>query len=198
MGKSKEVSLVVGLEESEKQAASLLYWQAFSDKLDVLLGPKKKAESYISRVLNKQNVFVAKDENNDVVGLSGFRNEYGGVIGGKFSDLIYVYGVFGAIWRTPFLSILARKNNPEILHLDAVCVEQQSRGKGVGRKMMVFAGRYAKSRSIVTIELDVVSNNESAIKFYQTLGFYIVSKEKIGFMGLMLGFKSIYRMRFDL
>ena len=198
MDKSKQVSLFIGLEETDRKTASFLYWQAFSGKLQILLGPKKKAEKYISKVINKKNVFVARDCNNHIIGLSGFRDKNGGVIGGTFYDLICVYGLLGAIWRNPILSLLARKDNFDTLHLDAVCVEPQSRGKGTGRKLIDFAGRFAKSKSIYAIELDVVNNNDSAIKFYKSLDFYIVSKDKIGWLGFILGFKSIYRMRLDL
>ena len=198
MSEVNEISLFVGLRETERDVAASLYWQAFSEKLSFLLGPRKKAEVYISKVLNKDNVFVVRDPKNNIIGLSGFRDINGGVIGGTFGDLVDVYGIVGAIWRAAFLSLLERKDNSEILHLDAVCVEQKSRGKGIGRKIIDFSGRFAKSRSIVAIELDVVSNNETAIKFYKNLDFYIVSKEKIGLMGLILGFKSIYRMRLDL
>jgi len=198
MPESNEISLVIGLRETERDLAASLYWQAFSKKLSFLLGPRKKAEAYISKVLNKDNVFAVRDTKNNIIGLAGFRDINGGVIGGTFGDLVEVYGFPGAIWRVTFLSFLERKDNSEILHLDAVCVEQKSRGKGIGRKIIDFSGRFAKSRSIVAIELDVVSNNEPAIKFYKNLDFYIVSKEKIGLMGLILGFKSIYRMRLDL
>ena len=198
MSEVNEISLVIGLREAERDVAASLYWQAFSKKLSFLLGPRKKAEAYISKVLNKDNVFAVRDTKNNIIGLSGFRDINGGVIGGTFGDLVDVYGFLGAIWRATFLSFLERKDNSEILHLDAVCVEQKSRGKGIGRKIIDFSGRFAKSRSIVAIELDVVSNNQHAIRFYKNLDFYIVSKEKIGFMGLILGFKSIYRMRLDL
>ncbi len=198
MPESNEISLVIGLRETERDEAASLYWQAFSKKLSFLLGPRKKAEAYISKVLNKDNVFAVRDTKNNIIGLAGFRDINGGVIGGTFGDLVDVYGFLGAIWRATFLSFLERKDNSEILHLDAVCVEQKSRGKGIGRKIIDFSGRFAKSRSIVAIELDVVSNNEPAIEFYKNLDFYIVSKEKMGLMGLILGFKSIYRMRLDL
>ena len=198
MPESNEISLVIGLREMERDLAASLYWQAFSKKLSFLLGPRKKAEAYISKVLNKDNVFAVRDAKNNIIGLSGFRDINGGVIGGTFGDLVDVYGFLGAIWRATFLSFLERKDNSEILHLDAVCVEQKSRGKGIGRKIIDFSGRFAKSKSIVAIELDVVSSNDSAIKFYKNLDFYIVSREKIGLMGLILGFKSIYRMRLDL
>ena len=198
MSEVNEISLVIGLREAERDVAASLYWQAFSKKLSFLLGPRKKAEAYISKVLNKDNVFAVRDTKNNIIGLSGFRDINGGVIGGTFGDLVDVYGFLGAIWRATFLSFLERKDNSEILHLDAVCVEQKSRGKGIGRKIIDFSGRFAKSRSIVAIELDVVSNNQHAIRFYKNLDFYIVSKEKIGIIGLILGFKSIYRMRLDL
>ena len=194
------ISVSIGLKGSELNKAAKLYWQAFSGKLN-FLGPKKKGEMYISKIINNKNVFVARDKDNHIVGLSGFRDINGGVIGGSHDDLVAIYGYFGALWRSQFMKLLAREDSFNFLHLDAVCVEENSRCKGVGKKLISFAKELAKAKSLKGIDLDVVSSNGSAIKFYRKLNFYKISEAKIGRIGLLgsfLGYKSIIRMRLDL
>ena len=197
----KYISVSIGLNRSEFNKAAKLYWQAFSGKLNFFLGPKKKGEMYISKIINNKNVFVARDKDNHIVGLSGFRDKNGGVIGGSHDDLVAVYGYFGALWRFQFMKLLAREDSFNFLHLDAVCVEENSRCKGVGKKLISFAKELAKAKSLKGIDLDVISSNGSAITFYRKLNFYKISEAKIGRIGLMgyfLGYKSIIRMRLDL
>lgn len=193
-----KVSLSIGLKKEERKWAAMLFWESFSEKLNFFLGPRRRAEKYIEIVLNEKNVFVARDDRGNLVALSGFRSEHMGVIGGNFSDLINIYGLFGALWRIPFLNALGRTHNIKTLHLDAVCVQENCRGKGVGGEMIKYAKKFAKAKSFYAIELDVVSNNARAIRFYNSLNFYLVSNDRTGFLGSLLGFKSINRMRLDL
>ena len=46
-----EVVLFIGIEKSEVPQASKLFWQAFSQKIESFLGPQKKGEAYIAKVL---------------------------------------------------------------------------------------------------------------------------------------------------
>ena len=91
------ISVSIGLNGSELDKAAKLYWQAFSGKLNFFLGPKKKGQMYISKIINNKNVFVARNKDNHIVGLSGFRDKNGGVIRGSHDDIIAVYGYFGGL-----------------------------------------------------------------------------------------------------
>ena len=193
-----DISITIGLKCHETNDAAKLYWQAFSKKLNYFLGPKQKGEIYISKILNKKNMFVARNKENHIVGLSGFRSKNGGAIEGSYDDLVVVYGYFGAFWRFQFLKLLVREDSFESLHLDAVCVEEQNRGKGVGSQLIFFAKKFAKAKSLKGIELDVTGSNDNAIKFYKKLNFYKTSEEQMGFLGCFVCYKSIIRMRLDL
>ena len=45
---------------------------------------------------------------------------------------------------------------------------------GIGGKMMEECLKWCKERNVEQVELDVVANNERAIKMYQGFGFTIV------------------------
>lgn len=59
----------------------------------------------------------------------------------------------------------------------AFVVLQESAGIGIGGKLMEEAIKWAKAKGITQLELDVVENNERAIKMYKGFGF-----ETIGIM----------------
>ena len=56
------------------------------------------------------------------------------------------------------------------LYLDDLCVDQTTRGKGVGKALYAAIRDYAKQRGCHSVSLNVWSCNESAYKFYVNLG----------------------------
>jgi len=56
------------------------------------------------------------------------------------------------------------------LYIDDLCVDENRRGQHIGKALYETACRYAKQRSCHSITLNVWSCNESAEKFYRSLG----------------------------
>lgn len=63
----------------------------------------------------------------------------------------------------------------DICNLDIVVLMPEERGKGYGTE--IFADLLAQNPKLKAIKLDVQQRNTSAIKFYQKLGFKVVSEE---------------------
>lgn len=59
--------------------------------------------------------------------------------------------------------------------LDIIVLMPEERGKGYGKE--VVTDLFAQNPKLKVIKLDVQQRNSSAIKFYQNLGFKIVSEE---------------------
>ncbi|MEH7454026.1 GNAT family N-acetyltransferase [Gottfriedia acidiceleris] len=68
------------------------------------------------------------------------------------------------IYETSFVN--ARK----ILLVDSLCVDDASRKKGIGRKLMQFVFDFAKELNVDSIELGVSESNQNAIQFYESIG----------------------------
>lgn len=68
------------------------------------------------------------------------------------------------------------------LYIDDICVDEGSRGKGVGRELFDFLRTYAGSNGYYNITLNVWTCNPGAVKFYESLG---MTPQKIG-MELLL------------
>lgn len=63
------------------------------------------------------------------------------------------------------------------LYIDDLCVDESTRGTGVGKAIYNEICRYAKMRGCSAITLNVWCCNESAMKFYEKLG---LRPQKIG------------------
>lgn len=56
------------------------------------------------------------------------------------------------------------------LYIDDLCVDENTRGKGVGRSLYEFVVDYAKREGFYNLTLNVWSCNESALRFYEKMG----------------------------
>ncbi|MBQ8796281.1 MAG: GNAT family N-acetyltransferase [Clostridia bacterium] len=67
------------------------------------------------------------------------------------------------------------------LYIDDICVDENSRGRGVGRALYDYAEAFASSEKCYNITLNVWNGNDSAIKFYESLGLGVqkITMEKI-------------------
>ena len=81
-----------------------------------------------------------------------------------------------------FCQMKIYENDPVIadhteLYIDDLCVDENCRGKGIGKAIYREICRYAKMRRCHSVTLNVWCCNESAMKFYESLG---LKPQKIG------------------
>ncbi len=57
--------------------------------------------------------------------------------------------------------------------IDMLVVHNEYQRRGIGRKLMAEVEQWAQDHDIVNVELGVWMFNESAIKFYESLGYHI-------------------------
>ncbi len=81
-----------------------------------------------------------------------------------------------------FCQVKKYENDPVMtnrteIYIDDLCVEETCRGQGIGRTIYQEILRYAGMRKADSVTLNVWCCNESAIKFYESLG---LKPQKIG------------------
>ena len=74
-----------------------------------------------------------------------------------------------------FCQIITHAKDPVMtdrteLYLDDLCVDESTRGKGVGKALYQAIRKYAKGRNCHSVSLNVWSCNENAYQFYVNLG----------------------------
>ena len=56
------------------------------------------------------------------------------------------------------------------LYIDDLCVDEETRGTGVGKSLYEYVLNYAREKSCYNVTLNVWSCNEGAMKFYEKMG----------------------------
>lgn len=84
------------------------------------------------------------------------------------------------------LCIVAIRNksgmvDKKIAYMDDLCVDENVRGKGIGKKLFDYVSKKANEKGAKRLDLMVWEFNQNAIKFYEELGMkpqrYIFEKE---------------------
>ena len=75
---------------------------------------------------------------------------------------------------------IKEKNNPSMryrkqLQIEAICVDEQARGKGIGTQLLKHVKQYGKENDCTDIYLTVNEENKSAIRIYEEFGFKVKS-----------------------
>ena len=68
-------------------------------------------------------------------------------------------------------------NDRTTLYIDDLCVLEECRGKHIGSAIYQHILRYAKQRGCYNVTLNVWACNESAMKFYESMG---LKPQKVG------------------
>ena len=95
---------------------------------------------------------------------------------------IFVAVEDGKVLGYGFCIMKSHKDDPVIadhleLYIDDLCVDEACRGQGIGKVIYQNILRYAKERHCYNVTLNVWSCNESAMKFYESLG---LKPQKVG------------------
>ena len=59
------------------------------------------------------------------------------------------------------------------LYIDDLCVNEQARGKHIGKALFDFVSKYAQEIGCQAIALNVWEGNEPAIAFYRSMGMHL-------------------------
>ncbi len=70
-----------------------------------------------------------------------------------------------------YKNIRWKYNHDAVLVIHRLGVHPQSQGKGLGKKMCLFAEHFAKEHNFKSIRLDAYSGNEISNRLYQSLGY---------------------------
>lgn len=73
---------------------------------------------------------------------------------------------------------IKEKNNSSMryrkqLQIEAICVDEKTRGKGIGTQLLKYVKQYGKENDCTDIYLTVNEENASAIKMYEEFGFKV-------------------------
>lgn len=120
---------------------------------DIFKIGNKYSEKELKELLNNKQrpILVSVNESDEVIG--------------------YCFGIFQQHKDNSILTDI------KTLYIDDLCVDEKFRGKGVGKELYEAALSLAKEKGCYNLTLNVWSCNESAIRFYESMGLI---PQKIG------------------
>ncbi|MCU0463252.1 MAG: GNAT family N-acetyltransferase [Anaerolineae bacterium] len=185
-----------GIPDSQHRAAAEIYHQAFSQKLNILLGNQEQAIACIRDHLSPSHAFCGLREG-QIVGLLGFHHNHQQLVNIGAGVLFKRFGFWGGLWRALWGSMLSRQPAKDELLLDGVAVDPKVRGGGIGTRLFDAVKIFAKQHAYDSIRLEVVNTNPRAQKLYERLGFTAEKTQSVPFMR-RFGFTAVTTMRFRL
>lgn len=88
--------------------------------------------------------------------------------------------LFKFYWRAKHLKGMNELKAPKnSLHINDIAVFEEYRGYGVGEKLVESVKNMAQEEKLDFVSLYVWADNESAIRFYKRLGFYVDKVAKV-------------------
>lgn len=112
-------------------------------------GTTKYTENQLAEKFNddKKPVFVATDDNDEVLG--------------------YVFCIF---LEQPFSTNMYQFTT---LFIDDLCVDQNARGRQIGKKLYQHVLKFAKEKGCYDVTLNVWEGNDNARAFYEKMGMFV-------------------------
>ncbi|SEW39127.1 Acetyltransferase (GNAT) family protein [Cognatiyoonia koreensis] len=183
-----------GIPEHDRDRVADLYWQAFEQKLGLVMGPSDKGRSFVRRVLMSDHALCAHTDDGALLGVAGFKTHAGALVSGTFADLRQIYGLFGASWRGFLLNMLERDTENRRFLMDGIFVAPEARGRGVGTALLGAITDTARDRGYEEVRLDVIDSNDRARALYEREGFTAIKTARLGPLRHIFGFRSATTM----
>jgi ribosomal protein S18 acetylase RimI-like enzyme len=190
-----EIIYQIGLPEQFRVDAAKLYNEAFGQKFSVAVRSEEKRISLIQKGFIPEYAMVALSDNT-LLGIAGFHTSAGSLTGGiSYKDLLSELGFFRGNWAAIIFSMYERKPQTVELLMDGIAVHADSRGKGVGSRLLEEIARYAQENKFKRVRLDVIDINSKAKKLYERKGFKAVKTERFPYLRWLLGFSGSTTMQ---
>ncbi|MFH1457245.1 MAG: GNAT family N-acetyltransferase [Patescibacteria group bacterium] len=183
--------MIIPLTENKIQEVVALHQKVLGHTLNSRIGSWFLKKLYMQTIKAENNGFgFIYMENNKVLGFISFcidqeklSNKIKQSISFKnklklFSFLIFHPNLINKFIKNIFFGNFIKNNfkKPYTIIL-TIGVHSNTRGKGIGKKLINKCQEVLKNKNINTIYVDTEITNKIAIKFYQKIGFQIIKKK---------------------
>ena len=176
-----------GFPEAERARVAAMFWEAFGGKLGRLLRPEPRALAFLEVALRPERAFSLCDAQGRVLGVAGIRTGQDGLLAAGFATLAGVYGVPGALWRSPLLDRLDCPLAPGQMALDGLFVARAARRQGIGTRLVRAVLDEARRQGCREVRLEVVADNAGARALYARMGFGVAGERRFRLVGALTG-----------
>ena len=189
-----ELEIKIGLPPIYYSQDAKICTEAFYDKTKGLLGSPEQMQSLIAKSFNPDLAIVALI-NDRLIGVAGMAFKKRHFITPSRSIFIEQFGIFsGLIKHLIYRTFSIRPYEPEQLLLEAIAIEPNMRGLGIGTLLITELENYAQQNLLNSIRLEVINTNSKAKKLYERIGFKTTKVEHNFFLEKIVGISGISTM----
>ncbi|MEA2025089.1 MAG: GNAT family N-acetyltransferase [Chloroflexota bacterium] len=194
-----EIVIRRGLPEDLREAGTILFDEAFGDKLRMAIRDREKRLVFMACVYAADHVVVALRDG-ELLGMIGLSSGAGHYRGGlmdipwdprPFRDLL---GLRGSVMAVLSLRLTEHKPAIDELYIDGVAVAPEARGLGIGTKLLDEALVIARESNMRWLRLDVIDTNPRAQALYERLGYKVTKVQSFRYMERIIGFGGMVSM----
>jgi ribosomal protein S18 acetylase RimI-like enzyme len=165
--------------------------------LQHFLGPPERRRRVFARTVNRDRV-VGAVANGRSLGFASFKLDGRGPYSPTFGDFRGEYGLFTGLLLYLVFSYAEWRDRSADLYLYGLNVVPEERQRGVATALLEAVTAQAMKAGARTIELEVGSHNEKAIKLYLSKRFVTTKVMRLGPLGRWFPFASLMRMELKL
>ena len=194
------INIIHDLSKTQQLQVSKLYFEAFQTKFTQLMGLPEDPE-IAGGIFAEALIF-------DV---GRYAEQSGKILGGialvtgekpfvhvTVGALRQHFPFFGAVVRAAgywLLEVTNLKPKQDEVLIDALFVSGESRGMGIGTRLLQHAEEYTRSIGRTKLILGVIDSNDGAKRLYERFGYEVFKYERTGIFTASAGFRGAYAMR---
>lgn len=182
-----------GLPEGLQTQAAGLYFEAFQQKLQPIMGNAEIIIPLLANHFAVNKAFVAIQQGK-LVGILGVHHEGGSFVNIPYTTIRKQFGWLSGTFKYGLLALLSRPSIKGELLLDGIAVDGTMRGKGIGTRLLEAAFTFARGQHYTTIRLDVIDTNPLAKRLYERVGFVATKVQHTPYLQHFMGFSAVTTM----
>ena len=194
-GEQPVIDIAFPLDESHREQAGLIYYEAFRRKLQPLTGKPAQTRALLTAGLNLDRVMGALEEGK-LLGIAGLHSHEGTFVRITLRKSMAALGVARGFGAWVGLNLLAAGLScpTGVLRIAALAVDPIARGRGVGSRLLEAVSDKARCEGFHTVRLEVVDTNTGARQLYERMGFTVVTTHHYPLIRNWLGFSGEHVM----
>lgn len=191
------IEIADSINKNQRIRAIEIIYDAFEQKIRVLIKSKEKALAIYNKSLKNDQVFYALLDGN-VVGLIGLQHKNKTFLEFKYRDLRKYFNPLQSYFIYRIYKLTSPKIKDDVLRIDSIAVDKSFRSLGIGTQLINKVFEFAKNKGFKEVILEVINTNPKAKTLYERIGFKEKKIVRYYFLTRPAGFSSEYIMSYKL
>jgi ribosomal protein S18 acetylase RimI-like enzyme len=172
-----EINISGGFEENDRTDLADICWSAFHKKYDWIYKNNVGKEKELMRVLLMPEDTIIARIDGKVVGYLSFKTS---LSRHRNNTMLHEVVNRHQNWRSVFFHAIEHTPESDELYITMIAVSEETRGVGVGKKLLQKVYETAKEREMKFVTLHVILENPDAKRLYNREGFVEEKRIRLG------------------